>query len=101
MIIIAKILNIPHMGLLSNALNKAGICQETPYGNCIAPCLDSRYDAILFIGLMLLSADPDTTTFPVKQESGFMAEDDMLPMTFSPAEIVSSPIHMRLSTSLQ
>jgi hypothetical protein len=30
---------------------------------------------------MLLSADPDTTIYPVKQESGFIAEDDMLPMT--------------------
>jgi hypothetical protein len=59
------------------------------------------YDAIFIIGLMLLSADPDTTIYPVKQESGFIAEDDMLPMTWSPAEMVSSPIHTRLSMSLQ
>jgi len=53
------------------------------------------------MGLMLLSADPDTTFYPVKQESGFIAEDDMLPMTWSPVEMVSSPIYTRLSMSLQ
>jgi len=30
---------------------------------------------------MLLSADPDTTIYPVKQEFGFITEDDMLPIT--------------------
>ena len=70
--------------------------ESTPYGNSTAPCLDSRYDAIFIIGLMLLSADPDTTIYPVKQESVFTAEDDMMSMTWSPAEMVSSPIHTRL-----
>jgi len=57
--------------------------ESSPYGNSIAPCLDSRYDAIFILGLMLLSADPDTTIYPVKQESGFIAEDDMLSMVAS------------------
>ena len=61
------------------------IVESTPYGNSTAPYLDSRYDAIFIIGLMLMSADPDTTIYPVKSESGFVAEDDMLPMTWSPA----------------
>jgi len=50
---------------------------------------------------MLLSADPYTTIYPVKLEYGFIAEDDMLPITWSPVEMVSSPIHTRLSMSLQ
>ena len=55
--------------------------ENTPYGNSTAHCLDSRYDAIFNIGLMLLSADPDMTIYPVRQESGFISEDDILPMT--------------------
>ena len=37
MIIIAKMLNIRHMGPLSNALNKAGLCQEIAFkrSNCL------------------------------------------------------------------
>ena len=58
--------------------------ESTPYGNSTAPCLDSRYDAIFIIGLVLLYADPDTTIYPVKQESGFIAEGDMMSMTWSP-----------------
>jgi len=75
--------------------------ESTAYGNSTAACLDSRYDAIFIIGRMLLSADPDTIIYPVKQESGFIAEDDMLPMTWSLAETVSRPIHTRMSMSLQ
>jgi hypothetical protein len=59
------------------------------------------YDAIFIIGLMLLFADLDTNIYPEKQESGYIAEDGMLPKTWSPAEMVSSPIHTRLSMSLQ
>ena len=51
----------------------------TPCGNSTAHCLDCRYDAIFSIGLMLLTADPGTAIFTVKQESGFSAEDDILP----------------------
>jgi len=41
------------------------------------------------------------TIYPGKQESGFIAEDNILPITWSPAEMVSSATHKRLSMSLQ
>ena len=75
--------------------------KRTPYGNSTAPFLDSMYDAIFIIGLMLLSAETDTTICLVMQESGLIAEDDMLPLTWWPADMFSSPIHRRLLMYLQ
>ena len=51
------------------------LVETNPYGNFTATCLDSRYDAIFISGLMLLSADPYTTIYPVKQKSEFIGED--------------------------
>ena len=61
------------------------------------------YDDMIVTFSTMMENTPygNMTIYPVKHESGVIAEDDMLPMTWSPAQMVPSPIYMRLSMYLQ